>query len=105
MNDLPVGNDMRFDCDARVEVWVTADEIQEHDGYNLVNICDWTDKKKIEHLRDIAKEIFSEKISSIKGVDITIGNHNIAPDRIDWNSLIEDDEDEDIDMDEIEARR
>ena len=93
-------NDMRFDCNARVECWIQAVDISSHDGYDvLVKNTQLTLAAKIIKLKELALDIAREKISNIGSVDfkyhtdsgmevtadITLGDVNI--DRIDWEAL------------------
>lgn len=86
--------DMRFDLNARIEVWVTADDISSDHRYEVVVKGAQSEDQKIALLKEIAVDIAREKISEAgNGVgDITAepSLQDVNPDRIDWVSLAED---------------
>lgn len=82
--------DLRFDIQARVEVWVTAREIREADGYAAIVNCGNTQAEIITQLRGLARRVAEEKIAGVRGVEITAElneMHDVNPDRIRWDVL------------------
>lgn len=85
--------DMRFDLDARVEIWVNQSEIEEHSSFEKVIKADVEDSKKIEFLKEIARKIASDKIDKVRQtVDITITCElsliYVNIDRVNWYELL-----------------
>jgi hypothetical protein len=89
-------NDMRFDCNARIEVWVDEYDIRDHSKYNDILNADISDNQKMMKLRDLAKDIFYKILNNperdYKGVHITVDSFDTNLDRIDWQGLIEKEE-------------
>lgn len=98
----PTSGDMRFDCDARVEIWVTEDDLQDDDRFLDVVLSDKPDEEKVNEMRRVAVDIAGAKLDDIiqtgrGSVDITIDSlsaDKIDIDRINWYKLIEDAEED-----------
>ncbi len=86
-------NDMRFDADVRLEVWVTADEIRDHPGFEGAVESGFPDAERITALRALALIVAQERISGINclglGVEITaeLSISHVNIERIDWPAL------------------
>ena len=87
--------DMRFDLNCRVEVWVTAEEIaDDRRARKIVNGAQGNTEAKISMLKDLAQTIAAEKLNAVQGIEITCDSlalSNVNIDRIDWNTLAQSD--------------
>ena len=84
--------DMRFDMAARVEVWVTAEDIADHKRYAAVRNSNLTREAKIAELRRLAGEIVEGKICEAEKNGVAISGHDssaasINIDRVNWDVL------------------
>lgn len=84
--------DLRFDVDARVEVWVTADDIEDdRRARQIRNGANGVTPEKISALKDLALTIAGEKVRGLSqnGVEVTadLALSDLNVDRIDWNTL------------------
>lgn len=86
------GNDLRFDLDCRVEVWVTADDIESDPRYRkIVNSGD--PAARVAQLKALAAQLAANKLSSASetaGLEITCDGPALTDvniDRIDWAVL------------------
>lgn len=83
--------DMRFDCEARVEIWVDQDDLEFDSVVEKIvkGTLPVEEKKKL--VLERAREIAAERLNDVKGVsieaDISVSNINV--DRIDWGGLLE----------------
>ncbi len=86
-------NDMRFDCNARVEVWISADDIEFDDRYDaIVNNPQLSEEQKIAELKNVALSLAQEKISeasqTVGDISADISLTDVNTDRIDWETLV-----------------
>ena len=85
-----MSEDMRFDLSARVEVWVTAEEIRWHSGFAAASRIE-DEKARHAALRQIAVDIASKRIASRSDgqlditADVSLSAVNI--DRIHWDEF------------------
>lgn len=85
-------HDLRFDCDARVEIWITQDDLE--DDTQVQQILAHTDisvEEKKSLVLKRASAMAYEQVSAVKGVEITADPRvdTINVDRIDWGGLLE----------------
>jgi len=88
-------NDMRFDVNARAEVWVTKDDIEDHREYRAIIGKGGGENAKIGALKNLALSIAREKLENGESnvtADLTLGDVNV--DRIDWAALAAPSQDE-----------
>ncbi len=84
---------MRFDVSARVEVWVTTDEIMSDHRYGPILESGKSEDAVIADLKQLATDLASENLSRLSrgtGVEITVDSLSMAdvnPDRVDWVEL------------------
>jgi hypothetical protein len=93
INKRAIQEDLRFDTDARVEIWVDRFDIEYHSKFNEIMKSGKTDEEKKEAFLEIAVEIAYDKISEMKsGIVITadINADKINVNRIDWIAMFED---------------
>lgn len=88
------GGDMRFDLDCRVEVWVTADDIESDPRYRkIVNTPGLDAAARTLQLKALAAQLAANKISGASetaGLEITCDGPALSDvniDRINWNEL------------------
>jgi len=91
---------MRFDCNARVEIWVTWDDITEHADFQAIMDSDKSDEEKRTALRAIAQSIAFDRTVGINEVEITadVSVSDINIDRIDYWGHFEDYKQDKLDM-------
>ena len=93
------GNNMlRFDTNARLEIFVDQWEIESHDRYKLVIASAISDEEKIKQLKEIASEIARDKSSQLNireesdfGIKITAGDLSPAVidfERMPWDEML-----------------
>jgi hypothetical protein len=91
--------DMRFDCDARVEVWVTQDDLEDDQRIAAIKAENIPLEQKISKAKAVAAQIAGEHLSEFEGagnragyaVEVTADTSptNVNVDRIDWVGLLE----------------
>lgn len=85
-----MSNDVRFDLTARVEVWVTAEEIRWHADYNAAVKIKDADARLLA-LKGIARDIAEKRVASRSDcqLDITaeVDLSAVNMDRIAWDEL------------------
>jgi len=91
-------NFVRFDQNARVEIFVNEWDIRADDQYdNIILQKDIIDEKKIDMLKEIAMKIAREKMAALdnsiesSGIDVTIDGLSwnlVNIDRIRWGKLV-----------------
>lgn len=84
---------LRFDADARVEIWVSPEDLIEDDEFDGIVNSTEDDAVKRARLRGLAEKVARKRLSEIDampGVQVTaeIGTDKINMDRIDWDYLI-----------------
>ena len=90
-----MNQDIRFDLNARVEVFVTADDLTSHASYDGIVKGGGTEDDRIAALRSLAAQIAFEAVETRNRakdgneVEITadVSPSDINLDRIDWSSL------------------
>jgi hypothetical protein len=89
--------DLRFDCNARVEVWVTQDDLEFRDDVIAILAEGISVEEKKKKILEVARQIASERLSSVKDVEITadVSVSDINVDRINWGGLLEPEPDTD----------
>lgn len=88
-----MSGDMRFDTEARVEIWVTADQIREHPEFERTVESGLPEGHRIAELRSLALAVAQERIAGINALgigveitsDLTIDSVNVS--RIDFVEL------------------
>lgn len=99
--------EMRFDTEARLQIWVSAEEIRSHRDYHRVISAPGDLEEKIVALKDIARDIFSDHLSDINAASLGFSfdieaeptGDDINIDRIDWEALVW----PELDTDKLEA--
>jgi hypothetical protein len=101
---LGESQDMRFDLNARVEIWVTMEDL-EYDRRieKIKKNAQLSPEQKIVEARKVAQEVAMEKLRDIgseKGVEITadFDKESVNVDRIDWNALMNPEPEPDEDL-------
>lgn len=93
-----MSNDLRFDVSARLEIWVTAEQITEHKDYAAILNADLTPLQKQGKIRDLAATIARDCVTERNkggiafhgaGFEVTadISASDINIDRIRWDVL------------------
>lgn len=93
--------DLRFDLDARVEVWVTEDDLRFDRRTYAILTSTKSDEEKRAALMQVAVDIANQRLGSATSSDgdpVTI-TADVSPasvnvDSVDWGSLLHPDEDE-----------
>jgi len=84
--------DMRFDLNARVEVWVTLEDLEYDRRIDAIRASQEAPEAKVAAARKVAEEIAREKLSSASsnGIEITadFGPESANVNRINWNDLV-----------------
>jgi hypothetical protein len=84
--------DMRFDLNARVEVWVTIEDLESDLRIQDIRQSKEAPEAKIAAAKRIAQEIAQEKLSSASssGIEITadFGPESANLDRVIWTDLV-----------------
>lgn len=84
--------DMRFDTNARVEVWVTLEDLEYDRRISKIQASQQSPEEKIAAAKQVALAIAQEKLSqaSANGVQISadIGPESVNVDRFNWNDLV-----------------
>lgn len=92
-------NILRFDTNARLEVFVSQWDIEYHKKYKFIISQNISDEEKIKQLKEIASEIAYEKKSDLtraifnEGLGINITAESLSSDTIDfermpWNDML-----------------
>ena len=95
-------DDMRFDLEARVEVWVTGDDIRFSRQYDSIIAGAGTDEEKKAALMQVAVDIVNGRLGSAEadgtGIGITadVTPASVNVDRVDWNELLHPDAEDDV---------
>lgn len=93
-------DDMRFDLEARVEVWITGDDLRFDRRYDGIIAGHGTDEEKKAALTQLAVELANERISDARAdglsLEITaeVSPSSINVDRINWQELLHPDAEE-----------
>jgi hypothetical protein len=81
---------MRFDCQARVEVFVTPDDIEFESEMDKIRESGQPEEQRIQAAKELAMRHAQGLISGVRDVEITadctLADVNI--DRIDWSELV-----------------
>ena len=88
------GSDMRFDLDCRVEVWVTADDIEDDRRARAIANGPGTLEEKIAALKNLAQTLAADKLAEVRGVQLTCDGLDLSSvnvDRIEWHTLAQSD--------------
>ena len=95
---LKNANLIRFDKDARVEIFIEEYEIETHNGYiSIITREDITDVQKIAMLKELCIEIANQKLRNLdasSGIQITVDGlslQDINIDRIRWENVLDPD--------------
>lgn len=80
---------MRFDTNARVEVFLDQDELED-ECYELRHSDSRPVEEKIVEAKKIAVKLANDRISSVRGLEITcyVSLEDVNLDRIDWVALV-----------------
>jgi hypothetical protein len=92
-------NILRFDTDARVEIFIDQYDIEDHDKYKLIIAQNISDEEKIKQLKEVASEIVLKKLLNLNDaisenkldIAITTGNTSVAVidfERMPWNDML-----------------
>lgn len=98
-------DDMRFDMDARVEVWVTGDDLRFDRRYDEVMAAAGSDEEKKAALMQLAVDIVNRRLSSAEadgaGIGITadVSPASVNVDRVNWQELLHPEADDVADED------
>lgn len=87
------GGDARFDVSARVEIWVTAEDIGDDRRYSEIVNSGSDLQARVASLKELAVTLASERLAEVSrgsGVEITVDSlalRDVNVDRIDWTAL------------------
>ena len=96
-------NDLRFDCDARLEIWVNMSDLEDReDVLAIKHSKELMDNEKIEKLKDIVLKVAHEKVNNISrnafgDIEVTadISWSTVNINRLNWHQLLHDETEED----------
>ena len=83
-------NNLRFDVNARIEIWIEAHEIEMNPNFNAIMMNGKKYDDKIQEFKQIALDEANAKINNVEGIEITsdIAIDTINIDRIDWQKML-----------------
>lgn len=84
---------IKLDSDARVEVWVTFDDLEYHGDIKKIRAMDIDFEDKVERAKVVVQDIVNDKIKGVienESIEITTDNITLEDDTIDWEKLFVD---------------